>query len=117
MGVILCITAPSGKGIRHISCVHGDDVIIPMAMTTSLEYNVLRPNCSRGSFRSKVLSTRLNDPFSNIHATPFFFCKIRNLFERGDVVDNVYQIVLCTEHCATCRGAERKAAAILLWHI
>lgn len=63
-----------------------------------------------------MLSTRLNDPFSNIHATPFL-CKIKNLFERGDVVDNVYQILLCTEHCDTCRGAERKAAAILLWRI
>lgn len=33
------------------------------------------------------------------------------------MVDNVYQTLLCTEHCATCRGAERKATAILLWRI
>lgn len=76
-------------------------VTILLAMTTSLEQDVLKENCSRVFLRSKVTSARFNDPFGNIPKTTFFF--VTNLLERGNAGDNAYQMLLCAKHCAICR--------------
>lgn len=58
--------------------------------------------------KPKVTSARFNNLFSKYIKPHFFFCKITNLFERGDVVENVYQIQLSAKHYATCRKEKTK---------
>lgn len=100
VGVILCVTSLSGKVIRCIFLLN-PIVTILLAMTTSLEQDVLKENCSRFFLSSKVTSARFNDPFGNIPKTTFFF--VTNLLERGNAGDNAYQMLLCAKHCAICR--------------